>query len=405
MPAVVDRVFVADQAPPGWRLGRWSQRDATGWEERKTDEPGVAYEFEVQQGLDDTPGSMTVRLRMKDANTEVLLLDRTAQIFVDGHYFGEYRGHWEVGGQELVDSRTGSIAAPRAAPGGAPQRSPQPGRQAPGGMQHSATGPLGQQPHGAHAMPHHASTLPPQALAASVPQDSAFGGPRIMPAANLDRSPEMVAQMYKAVESGQAEAVKRLLSAGADPNGVKEGRPSPLLMATSKGNLPIVQELLAAGADPYLGGGPTSDTPILVAFQKGHSDVLRALFKASFQTLEAAMSPGELASVLGFGRQVSDMEWDEEALPTAALQELHETTAKLLKLRAEPPVEDDYRRAHQEDEDVDMPVSAVREGAVRECLRSLMKASHLVQMVAKEVQEEDKEKARAREAGSAPEEQ
>merc|ERR1719159_266810 len=143
MPTISDRQFVAEKAPSGWRLGKWKQRSTDGngvWEERKLDEPGVAYEFDVVEQPTETPGSKTVRLRMREANTEVLLLDRTAQIFVDGHYFGEYRGHWEVDGVAEAPL-PGGASRPNlmSSQGYPPQYPPVMG----GGLPHSRTAPPG----------------------------------------------------------------------------------------------------------------------------------------------------------------------------------------------------------------------------------------------------------------------
>lgn len=360
------RAFVADHAPSGWRLGRWSERSPSVWEERKLDEPSFAFEFDLVGGS-DTAGSKTVRLRMREANTEVILTAQTAQIFVEGHYFGEYSGHWEVGGQpvpppsELVGGRAGAYPAQ---------------------TQGQAMPPLA--PASVGSAP---QTVARQQLPASPPKAFVLGGPSPIPAQNLDRSPQMVDQLYKAAEKGDAEAVKRLLGAGVDPNFTKEGRGSPLLAATSKRHVGVVQALVEYGADPYI-GSPT-DSPILVAYQKGYTDVVKVLFKAGFQVLECAMSPGELAIC-------AREEWDsrDEGVSMHALNDLHETTAKLLALRHGSDEVEEERIQSKEAADKEMPIDRENPGLtselkVREALRGLVHSARLMKHAFADVKEEE----------------
>ena len=55
--------------------------------------------------------------------------------------------------------------------------------------------------------------------------------------------------LYKAVKSGDSIEVRRLLSAGVDPNSAP-GLDTPLSAAAARGNTPIITLLLEAGAKP-----------------------------------------------------------------------------------------------------------------------------------------------------------
>ena len=56
--------------------------------------------------------------------------------------------------------------------------------------------------------------------------------------------------LFAATMLGQAEAVRLLLDAGADPKGARDALLTPLTMAALRGDAPIVHLLLEAGADP-----------------------------------------------------------------------------------------------------------------------------------------------------------
>jgi hypothetical protein len=109
--------FVATAAPANWKLGKWSQVNTTTWQEQKFDNPKVVYQFKVVSGP-SAPGSSTVRLKMVDQNTEVLLLDSTALVFVNGSYFGEYAGEWqyEQGGSGGKQTGYKAVGGPSSAP-------------------------------------------------------------------------------------------------------------------------------------------------------------------------------------------------------------------------------------------------------------------------------------------------
>jgi ankyrin repeat protein len=104
----------------------------------------------------------------------------------------------------------------------------------------------------------------------------------------LDKSPASAQKLCDAAKNGDVEGVKKLLEAGVDPDGVARDGKTPLMAAAGGGHLRVVEALLEGFADPNFGKG--SDTPMTIAFQKGNQDVLKALFAASFNTLDSMVN-------------------------------------------------------------------------------------------------------------------
>lgn len=79
-----------------------------------------------------------------------------------------------------------------------------------------------------------------------------------------------------------ADAVQRLLEAGADPNAPTDSRrdESVLEAAAARGQLATVQALLDHGADPNHSDKNSSSTPLIAAASAGHRDVCTALLQA-----------------------------------------------------------------------------------------------------------------------------
>lgn len=85
-----------------------------------------------------------------------------------------------------------------------------------------------------------------------------------------------VTSLHRAVEAGDAAAVARLLSAGANPNAASRYHVTPLSLAALYGRAEIVRALLQAGADPrvLMGDG---EPVLMTAARSGNLDVVKAL--------------------------------------------------------------------------------------------------------------------------------
>ena len=89
------------------------------------------------------------------------------------------------------------------------------------------------------------------------------------------------APLVSAVESGDAEAVRRLLNAGADPNAVDRTSGDPVLMTAAKQRqVDMVQALLDAGADPNAVARTSGDPVLMTAAKQRQVDMVQALLAA-----------------------------------------------------------------------------------------------------------------------------
>jgi ankyrin repeat protein len=94
------------------------------------------------------------------------------------------------------------------------------------------------------------------------------------------RNAQKVTAMHAGATRGDAEIVKMLLEAGADPNAQQERGFVPLHSAAANGNFPVVQLLLQHGAraDAKADDGKT---PADMAADRGHKDLAETLKKAA----------------------------------------------------------------------------------------------------------------------------
>lgn len=371
--------FVATSAPAGWKLGRWTQTSQTAWQEEKLDNSKLVYQYQVVSGP-SRPGSTTIRLKMKDQNTEVLLLDTTAQVFASGSYLGEYGGEWQGAG------------------GNRGSKGPQRGKAAPPPAQ-AAAAPAGRAPAVpeqplTQAAPQQKAAAPKRAPGTAVSQAQAYSPPPVtaapdrseflsslpeMPqrpqkAQGLDTSDPSMQKLINAAKNGDVAKVKECLDSGIDPDGpAKDGR-TPLMAAAGGGHMNAVQALLDACADPTLGKG--EETPMTIAFNKGKQDVLKVLFNASFNFLNNAVGPQSL----NLPNMPQDQMFQSE-VPENAMYELRDITTQIAKINSSKDRPDsphgkygNYAQlAANEEAMADHDSDMLRTEAVRLAMKSLSK--------------------------------
>ena len=92
--------------------------------------------------------------------------------------------------------------------------------------------------------------------------------------------------LHVAAESGRAEFVSALLSAGASKDALDDNGESPLLCAAGKGYSDVVETLLATGADSSIRSRVDGWTPLLAAsiHVSAHSTNIRADHAQSYSS-------------------------------------------------------------------------------------------------------------------------
>ena len=114
--------------------------------------------------------------------------------------------------------------------------------------------------------------------------------------------------LVSAVESGDAEAVRGLLNAGADPNAVDRTSGDPVLMTAAKQRqVDMVQALLDAGADPDAVDGSSGNPVLVTAAGRGQVDMVQALLDAGADPDAVDGSSGNPVLVTAAGRGQVDM--------------------------------------------------------------------------------------------------
>mmetsp|Transcript_38924 Transcript_38924/g.70228 ORF Transcript_38924/g.70228 Transcript_38924/m.70228 type:complete len:346 (-) Transcript_38924:71-1108(-) len=340
-------VFVSTSGPEGWTLGRWTATsiDSRSWEERKPD--GTSYQFEAV-GSSSTPSSSTVRLRMVGTTTEAMLLESTAQIFVDGRYFGEYGGHWEQRRASTSSMRVGSKASVAASEFSLPPlediEEPEVFLKAP-----PPTAPAG-----------------PERDDGGLSQiDTSPAKPKKAP--DLDRSAEKAAALVMATRKGLVDEVRRLLET-VDPDATQDGW-SALLVAAEQGNKEIVELLLEAGADPNI--LKDGSTPMQLAFKSGNQEVFKILFALAFQTLDSAVAGSGQSRPMS---PTSAAKVSDDEIPETALNDLRDMTRRLAnagKHQESAAIEiPDYAEVMSQEES-----DKVREETIKETMKLIARAT------------------------------
>lgn len=327
---------------------------------------------------------------MKDQNTEVMLLDASAQVFVNGSYFGEYGGSWETSGYKQSGAskqpggqRAAAVAAP-AAPAkieqsqrltskqsekGSPLETTQlpaqvaqkaaPQKSAPPAPDRKAS----REP---AAAPAPAPTRPQMTL---TPAPALTAAPK--KADGLDKSAPSMTKLIDAAKNGDNGKVSELLASGIDPDGPGPGGETPLMAAARAGHCAVVETLCAAFADPTMGKG--EDTPMTIAFQKGKQDILKVLFKASFDI----MGPNAKSEICPMSLLP-----DNKDVPDNAEQELREVTKMIANISVRPDSPKatskygNYAHMATNDGSNDADSDMMREQSVRLAMKSLVKTAN-----------------------------
>lgn len=89
----------------------------------------------------------------------------------------------------------------------------------------------------------------------------------------------MVDALRKAVEAGDADAIREALESGARVDARLANKKTLLMLAAEKGGAAAVETLLAAGADPNVRNADDA-TPLLMAIQAKSPEIVRLLLRA-----------------------------------------------------------------------------------------------------------------------------
>jgi len=84
-------------------------------------------------------------------------------------------------------------------------------------------------------------------------------------------------ELVEAVDRRDVRRIRKLLSAGANPNATYKNGNTVLHMATVRGHGDIVRSLLLGGADPNAGAVNDSATPLILASASGKRDIVQLL--------------------------------------------------------------------------------------------------------------------------------
>jgi len=291
---------------------------------------------------------------LRNANSEVIVLDRSVQVFTNGMWSGEYLGSWAAPAPPVpAAGYSMSNGAPAEAGGvkAAPSDRRQSKAQEIQAMKESRPTALGIPPPGQSGSNH--------------------GGTKHQKSANCDKSPATAEQLLAAVKGGDADGTKRLLDAKADPDCLAKDGTSSLMIAAEKGKLKLVTMLVESGADVNI--AKDGNTPLTIAHQKGHTEVRRVLMAAAFQSLESAVGSGQAPAN-------KNQEQVDDEVPESAMFELREVTSQLARLGKTEDGGSPVRtgglatqKGDAEGQDGALDSELMREEAVRDAMRTLLK--------------------------------
>jgi len=121
--------------------------------------------------------------------------------------------------------------------------------------------------------------------------------------------------LVEAVRSGNSEAVRGLLEAGAELNREDKHGWTALNWAAGKGDLEMIELLLRHGADPFEVGRDLR-TPSMIALAAGHVEAVKRLRQAEAQTKGEGAGQPERMYAAGYtlGELRRYPAWDEKKL-------------------------------------------------------------------------------------------
>lgn len=140
----------------------------------------------------------------------------------------------------------------------------------------------------------------------------------------------LLAQLSRAVESGDASAVTAAIAGGADPDNVGAGSPPPLVIAALRGQAGVLTALLDGGAD-IDAADPHGGTALIAAAFGGHTAIVALLCKRGADPLRQTKDGGHALAA-------SALKGDAASLKVLLERPDAATTVNLLDGRKASPI-------------------------------------------------------------------
>lgn len=193
---------------------------------------------------------------------------------------------------------------------------------------------------------------------------------------NLDKSPQTGEMFIQAAKGGETSKLQKLLAMGGDPDAFGTSGPSggtAIFYAAERGDEKTVQVLIDHMADANI---PAKGmTPMQIAFQKGHKEILQKLFGATFKTLDTAVTQSGIQApgMLPGGDFHAEPEDDE--CPASAHEQLKDQAKRIAGGNARAPAAREKENAAEDGLKVpsSSAVSFAQEAAIKGTLKNITK--------------------------------